>query len=325
MKKKILTLILAASLSIVYFAGCAGSDESSDSSQNSNNEAVTVNIGEQNEYMFSYAQELGIVDEVVGDQNIEFNVTFFTSGPNMNDAYAAGDLDFATMGVQPALSGASSGKGYHIFARTASTENNSPLIAAVDSGIESIEDLKGKKVGTYVGGTWQYYLSLYLESVGLSEDDVELFNTASETATAIRSGEVDAAVIGLSTAYILEDEGSANIIADDGTGVDAPSAITARDEFVEENPEATKIVTEIYKKTLEAINEDIDSYSEYTAEKQGLDSEFIIKANRDIEYKYELDEEDISELELLFDFMIKNDLASDTGEDFHNLFNTDIA
>lgn len=340
MQKKILSVIMLLVLATSVLAGCGSqteteskeksqpktdteSTEKSQSKTDTEEEKVVVNIGEQTDYLWTYAEEKGIVEEVLGGTNIEIVSTFYASGPNMNDAYSAEELDFATMGCQPAISGSASGRGYRFFARFYGQEHNSPLIAATGSGIESIEDLKGKRVGTFVGGTWQYYLNVYLESVGLTQEDVELFNTAAETATAIRSGEIDAAVIGLSTAYILEDEGSAYIVSNE-PGTDTANVITARDKFVEEHPEEAKLIVEVYEKAVNAVAEDVESYAKFIANKQELDEEIIVKAYLQNEYKFELGDDDIASLSELYDYMIQNELVEDNGKDFEELINTDL-
>lgn len=325
MKYRSIALTAAVSMVLLLAAGCSSGKNVSDKKENTGtDEKITVEIGEQNDYLFSYAVKTGIADEVLKGTNVEYHLTFYASGPNMNDAYSADAIDFATMGSQPALSGAASGRGYHIFARFYGQESNSPLIASKDSGIEKIEDLKGKNVGTYVGGTWQYYLSKYLEKAGLTEEDVNLFNTAAETATAIRSGEIDAAVIGLSTAYILEEEGSAHIVSNE-PGTDSANAITVRDRFVEEHPEEAKLIAEIYRRTVEKIAENPDEWSELVAEKQEVDAETVKKANRLNTYAFELSDEDIRNLSELYDFMVEKELVVDNGAEFDGLFNRDLA
>ncbi len=315
MKKYI--ALLSALILVLSFAACGS--KSSDEAEN-----LVIHIGEQTDSLFSYAVSLGIADEVLEGTNITYELTTYTSGPNMNDAYSSGDLDFATMGCQPALSGASGGRGYKIFARFYGQEHNSPLVATVDSGIGSIADLAGKRVGTYVGGTWQYYLSVYLAQAGLTEDDVDLYNTAAETATALRNGEIDAAVIGLTTAYVLEEEGTASIISNE-PGTDSCNVITVRDGFSEEHPEATALIVEIYRRAIDAINEDNTvSYSQHVADKQGLDLDIVTRAEQANTFAFKLEDDDIASLSEMFDFMIENELVVEDGLPFEELFDLSL-
>jgi len=74
---------------------------------------------------------------------------------------------------------------------------NSPLNSLVvleDSGIEKIEDLKGKKVGYSVSGFETALLDSMLKSVNLSIKDVELINVNWSLSPSLMSKQVDAVI-----------------------------------------------------------------------------------------------------------------------------------
>ena len=74
---------------------------------------------------------------------------------------------------------------------------NSPLNSLVvlkDSGIEKIEDLKGKKVGYSVSGFETALLDSMLKSVNLSAKDVELINVNWSLSPSLMSKQVDAVI-----------------------------------------------------------------------------------------------------------------------------------
>ena len=74
---------------------------------------------------------------------------------------------------------------------------NSPLNSLVvlkDSGIQKIEDLKGKKVGYSVSGFETALLDSMLKSVNLSAKDVELINVNWSLSPSLMSKQVDAVI-----------------------------------------------------------------------------------------------------------------------------------
>ena len=74
---------------------------------------------------------------------------------------------------------------------------NSPLnslIVLKNSGINKIEDLKGKKVGYSVSGFETSLLDSMLKSVNLSSKDVELINVNSSLSASLMSKQVDAVI-----------------------------------------------------------------------------------------------------------------------------------
>ena len=70
----------------------------------------------------------------------------FSYGPPIIEALTSGDLDVGFMGDQPAFSGISNGVDIQIISATSASNKRHGLIARDDSGIESLADLKGKKV-----------------------------------------------------------------------------------------------------------------------------------------------------------------------------------
>ena len=68
------------------------------------------------------------------------------------------------------------------------------LVVAQDGEIDSIDDLKGTKIGFSVGGFEDALLQAMLAKVGLSLDDVELVNVNFSLSPSILSGQVDAVI-----------------------------------------------------------------------------------------------------------------------------------
>lgn len=109
------------------------------------------------------------------------------------DAFAAGKLDAVAMTNGDALvTGATGAQSVMIILNDFSNGND--MIVA-KPGISSVKDLKGKKVGVEVGFVGHLLLLNALETVGLTESDVELVNVpTNETPQVLASGDVDAVV-----------------------------------------------------------------------------------------------------------------------------------
>lgn len=109
------------------------------------------------------------------------------------DAFAAGKLDAVGMTNGDTLVvGASGAKG--IMFMVSDYSNGNDMIIA-KRGINSVKDLKGKKVGVELGFVSHLMLLDALERAGLSESDVTLINApTNETPQVLASGDVDAIV-----------------------------------------------------------------------------------------------------------------------------------
>ncbi|MDL2317487.1 TAXI family TRAP transporter solute-binding subunit [Eubacteriales bacterium OttesenSCG-928-A19] len=101
------------------------------------------------------------------------------------------------------------------------------LVARADVGIDSIEDLKGKRVSVGAAGSGTYFNAIHmLEAAGMSLDDIdEQFLSFSESGDAAKNRQIDAffCTAGIPNAAITElTSGSeAKVIALDGATIDA--------------------------------------------------------------------------------------------------------
>lgn len=336
---RIISLVSAMLLAAVGFTGCGSESESSDATQSSesasdsaasndsgtSDEKVTVRLADMTSagsVIFYYAEHAGIIDKNFDGLNVEYELSDFGSGPAQNEAFASGSIDFSSMGNMPAITGVSNDYGYKILGIVSASDTWAGLIASKDSGIGGIEDLKGKRVGTYIGGTWHYALGVYLDSVGLSIDDVELLNTTSETATGIRSGELDACVLRPATGQQLEDEGSGTLIAID-CGVPTFSAICGATDFTSKYPEITQAVIKIIDETLKYADENQDDYFVFYEEKTGADTTTLRETWDLSEHGARLpSERDIATAEDMIKWMGENGLITNdtiTAEDLFDL------
>lgn len=107
------------------------------------------------------------------------------------DAFAAGKIDAVTITNGDALvTGATGAKSVMILINDYSNGND---MIVGKSGIKSLQDLKGKKVGIEIGFVEHLLLLNGLEKQGMSEADVELVNVpTNETPQVLASGDVDA-------------------------------------------------------------------------------------------------------------------------------------
>jgi sulfonate transport system substrate-binding protein len=132
------------------------------------------------------------------------------TGPAINEAFANGQLDFASYGGLPNIVGRGAGLNTKVIAAYGSSPTY--LVARNGSGIETIADLKGKKVSVSLGTILQLSLSSILDRVGLSEKDIQVFDLiTADQISAIQSGDVDA-VVGTSSVLSIVERGFGKIV-----------------------------------------------------------------------------------------------------------------
>jgi putative hydroxymethylpyrimidine transport system substrate-binding protein len=127
------------------------------------------------------------------DQNLEVEIISPADPNDPPKLVAAGQADIA-ISYQPQLHiQKNQGLPLTRIGTLVATPLNS-LVVLADGGVQSIADLKGRKVGFSVGGFEDALLGAMLADQGLSLDDIELVNVNFALSPALLSGQVDAVI-----------------------------------------------------------------------------------------------------------------------------------
>jgi NitT/TauT family transport system substrate-binding protein len=124
------------------------------------------------------------------EAGLDVELAWFEYLPSI-DAFSAGKVDAVTVVADDAMvTGANGGKS-KIIALLDYSEGSDMIVGA--PGVESIKDLKGKRIGVEVTLVEHMLLLQALKENGMSQDDVTLVNTATDkTPQTLASGQVSA-------------------------------------------------------------------------------------------------------------------------------------
>lgn len=138
------------------------------------------------------AWEIAIEKQMFKKAGVDVKFEWFDYVASM-DAFAAGQLDAVSMTNGDTLvTGATGAKSVMILINDYSNGND---MVVARPGINSIKELKGKKIGVEIGFVSHLLLLNALEKNGLKESDVKLINVpTNETPQVLASGQVDAIV-----------------------------------------------------------------------------------------------------------------------------------
>lgn len=264
----------------------------------------TLGVADSEGYLDAYLNPLGY------KANLK---TFAGAAPAIHEALVSGDLDFAYYAGMAGVLAKSNG----IDTKLLAVQSYSPfweLATLKSSGITDIKQLKGASIAYTRGTAIHEYLIKVLQEVGLSSDDVKLVNmTIPESISALVTGSVDVAVIGIGQeikikdALILHNERAAG-----SENYYSPSVITGRTAFVNENSEVTVALLESLLKAKDKIVEDPSGYYKLYAEKSGYPLEYVLKSTEgeDITITFPLNFEDkyIQKLKGIQKFLIDSGL-----------------
>jgi ABC-type nitrate/sulfonate/bicarbonate transport system substrate-binding protein len=119
----------------------------------------------------------------------------FTAGITMIPAAADGEVDLGDVGDVPFLMGLAQGVDWVMIGISDEGAYSEGLVARKNSGIKTVADLKGKRVGYYKGSTAHFGLTMALRQTGIRPDQVKLIPmTPAEQLAAMITNGIDAAM-----------------------------------------------------------------------------------------------------------------------------------
>src|SRR5690625_2337211 len=137
-------------------------------------------------------KEHGLLEEAFAEDGIEIEWSLSQGSNKSLEFLNSNSVDFGSTAGAAALISKANGspiKNVYIFSKPEWTA----LVTTEDSDIQSVADLKGKKVAATLGTDPYIFLVRALAEEGLSEDDITLTNLQhADGATALVNGDVDA-------------------------------------------------------------------------------------------------------------------------------------
>lgn len=270
---RLLSWLAVFGMAMVVAIACTPSatppDASSSASAPASPAADTVTIGFSawpGWFPWQVAQDEGIFEQ----NNVKVNLTWFDGYLDSINALAAGQLDGNSQTLNDTISTVSAGADLVIVLTNDNSTGNDQII--VREGINSVADLKGKKVAAEEGTVDHFLLLLGLKEAGLTQADIDFqpLETGA-AAAAFAAGQLDAVgAFAPFTTKALERAGSKVLFS----SADFPGAISdhlaVSRKLVEENPDAVQGLVNSWFATLNVIEQDPDKAIATMAKRAGV-------------------------------------------------------
>jgi len=275
---------------------------------------LTLNVGDQKGGTEALLRAAGALD------NLPYKIAFstFTSGPPQIEAATAGKIDFAITGNTPPIFGAASNAKVKIVSAYDGGGFGDQILVHSGSPIQTVDDLRGKKVAVAKGSSAHGHTLVQLERAGLTPADVELvFLQPADALSAFTQRRVDVwAVWDPYTAQAETDLPVRSIAR--ATGITNGAGFGVASDTALADPKRNTAVSDLlvrYAKAVRWAHDNREQWVKAYAEEVGLPLEVATLAQgRSLRLPTDLSDQLVASEQELADLFAKSDQISSAPE-----------
>ncbi|TCL75047.1 aliphatic sulfonate ABC transporter substrate-binding protein [Rhizobium sp. BK251] len=221
--------------------------------------ATTLRIGWQKFGVLALAKRKGVLEERLAGKGVTVEWNEFTSGPPLLEAVGADALDFGVTGdVPPLFAQAAGGNLLYVGAYKGPAAFHG-LLVNKDAPINSLEELKGKKLAYKRGSSAHNFAIKALAKAGLGLGDITEVDLAPpDAAAAFKNGSIDAWAIWDPFFAVAEADPQTRVLTTSDGIVDNWGYFLGNGTFTAANPEVIADVIDELAKVGAAAQADLD-------------------------------------------------------------------
>ncbi|QNH07052.1 sulfonate ABC transporter substrate-binding protein [Pseudomonas sp. B11D7D] len=242
-------------------------------------QAETLRIGYQKYGTLVLLKAKGTLEKRLAEQGVEVKWTEFPGGPQLLEGLNVGSVDFGVTGETPPVFAQAAGADLLYVAHEPPAPSGEAILVPKDSPIQSVAELKGKKVVLNKGSNVHYLLVRALEDAGLKYGDITpVYLPPADARAAFERGSVDAWVIWDPFQSAAEQQLQARSLRD-GTGlVDNHQFYLATRTYAEQHPQVIGTLVEEIRGVGEWVKGNLDEATSQVAPLIGLSPEITRQA-----------------------------------------------
>jgi taurine transport system substrate-binding protein len=230
------------------------------------------------------AKALGLLEKKYPGIQVEW--VKFDSGRDVNAAMASGSIDFGLVGTPPAAIGIASKLPYKVFYLHDVIGESEALVVKKDSGITSLQALKGKKIATTFSSTSHFSFLGALKAEGINPADITILDMQPpDIFAAWQRGDIDGAYIWQPMqSKLLADHGE--VIVDSGKlaekGILTAEIGLVNTSFAKNHADIVKGYIRVLDEAVKYYHENPEKSAELLSKELGLSPEESLKTMKQI-------------------------------------------
>ena len=313
MKKRLISITMAALMAVTSLTGCGGSTEESLDKLTFTYVTSPLNVPSIIE------KEKGIFADTFKDMGIAVEYAEITSGADQTQALASGDVQVLyAVGATSVILSAANGADIKVL-NMYSRSPKAFCLYAQDENLTTPESLRGKTIAGPAGTILHELLVSYLATADMTIEDVNYVNMSiPEAKAALDGGSIDVAMLAGTAAYTAKLQGCS--LVTDGTGlVDAIIAVAVTEEFYNAHPEIIEKLYAAQDEIASFIAENEDEALQITADALDLELSAVKEMFAQYDFSTTIKETDRIGFQRTADFMLSTDMI-ETELDVNTLF-----
>ena len=239
-------------------------------------ETVTLNIGFQKYGILPIVKERGVLEHALKAHNVQVKWVEFPAGPQLLEGLNVGSVVFGEAGEAPPIFAQAANANLVYIANQPAAPKAEALIVPKDSTVQSIQDLKGKRIALNKGSNVHYLLLKVLAANNLKLSDIQaVYLPPSDARAAFERGAVDAWVIWDPFLAAAEQQISARVIATGENLVSNHQFYLADRKFAEAHPAVLKTVVNELNTTTQWVEQNQQHAAQLLEKPTGLSLDIL--------------------------------------------------
>ena len=270
------TLLATSLAAMVAITACTPKDETPASAKQT---LTTLSIGYQKYGILPILKAKAALEKKLALQGIQVKWIEFPGGPQLLEALNVGSIAFGEAGEAPPIFAQAANPNLVYVAHQPASPTAEALVVQKDSPIQSIQDLKGKRIALNKGSNVHYLLLKLLEANHLTFNDIQpVYLTPSDARAAFEKGAVDAWVIWDPFFAAAEYQIHARVIATGENLVNNYQFYLTDRKFAKDHPDVLKTVVQALNQTSDWIKHHPDDAAKLLEKPTGLEF-YVLKSS----------------------------------------------
>ncbi len=198
-----------------------------------------LKVGFQKTGLPIIARRQGLIEKALEKDGVKVEWVEFTAGPPLVEALNSGAIDLGWTGDAPPIFGQAAGAAITYIAALPSNGPGEAIFVKPGSAVQSVADLKGRKVGVGKGTSAHNLLVAALEKAGVAFSDITpVYLAPPDAAAAFASDQIDAWAVWDPFFAIAETRFHPRVLARTSEVLDVNTYFLANKDFAGAHPEA---------------------------------------------------------------------------------------